>query len=222
MRAAAATVALPVEGSIDLPFTIEGLPLSKGDLYNGDEQWRFISPHYFGALRVPLLRGRAFDLRDTGKSEHVAIVNQAFARKYWTKGDPIGQRMTIGKGLGPEFEEPARQIVGMVGNVRETGLKGVDEPVIYVPQSQVNDGFTKLANGVLPLSWIVQTATDPASLSAAIQGEIRSVDNQLAASKVRTMDQVVSNPPRAKISTCCCSPFSPVSRSCWPPSESTA
>jgi putative ABC transport system permease protein len=193
VRAAAATMALPVEGlGADLPFTIEGLPLPKGSLYNGDEPWRFISPHYFSALRVPLLRGRVFDPRDTGKSEHVAIVNQAFARKYWTKGDPIGQRMTIGKGLGPEFEEPARQIVGMVGNVRETGLKGVDEPVIYIPQSQVTDGLTKLANSVLPLSWIVQTAADPASLSAAIQHEIRSVDSQLAASKVRTMDQVVS------------------------------
>ncbi|MGA2878587.1 MAG: ABC transporter permease [Bryobacteraceae bacterium] len=192
VRAAAATLALPVEGGIDLPFTIEGLALPKGNLYNGDEQWRFISPHYFSALRVPLLRGRVFDLRDTANSEHVAIVNQAFAKKYWAQGDPIGQRMTIGKGLGPQFEEPARQIVGIVSNVRESGLKRVDEPVIYIPQSQATDGITKLANSVLPLSWIVQTAADPSSLSAVIQREIRSVDNQLAASKVRTMEQVIS------------------------------
>jgi predicted permease len=192
VRAAAAAVALPVEGGIDLPFSIEGIQPAKGELYNGDEQWRFVSPHYFSALRVPLLRGRAFDLRDSGKSERVAIVNQAFANKYWPKGDPIGQRITIGKGLGPEFEEPARQIVGMVGNVRETSLKDTDEPVMYIPQSQTTDGLTKLADSVIPLSWIVQTAGDPASLSAAIQREIRSVDNQLAASKVRTMEQVIS------------------------------
>ena len=105
--AAAATVALPAEGGIDLPFTIEGVPPAKGDLYNGDHQWRFISPHYFSALRVPLLKGRVFDQRDTGNSALVVIVNEAFARKYWPKGDPIGQRITIGKGLGPEFEEPA-------------------------------------------------------------------------------------------------------------------
>ncbi len=190
--AAAATVALPAEGGFDLPFTIEGVPPPKGDLYNGDHQWRFIGPHYFRALRVPLLKGRVFDRRDTGNSAKVLIVNQAFAQKYWPKGDPIGQRLMIGKGLGPEFEEPARQIVGIVGNVRETGLQYVDEAVMYVPEGQITDGLTKLANSVIPLSWIVQTAGDPSSLSSAIQHEIQSVDSQLAASKIRTMDQVIS------------------------------
>ncbi len=191
--AAAATVALPAEGGIDLPFTIEGVPPPKGNLYNGDHQWRFISPHYFSALRVPLLKGRVFDQRDTGNSARVLIINDAFAKKYWPKGDPIGQRITIGKGLGPEFEEPARQIIGIVGNVRETGLQYVDEAVMYVPQSQTTDGLTKLANSVIPLSWIIETAADPSSLSAAIQHEIQSVDSQLAASKIRTMEQVISD-----------------------------
>ena len=193
VRAAAAAIQLPLQGGIDLPFTIAGVPPSKGDLYNGDEQWRFISPHYFSALSVPLLRGRTFDVRDTGKSELVVIINQAFAKKYWPKGDPIGQRITIGKGLGPEFEEPARQIVGIVSNVRETGLQGADESVMYVPESQITDGLTKLANSVIPMSWIIHTAGDPSTLSAAIQHEIQSVDSQLAASKIRTMDQVISD-----------------------------
>ena len=69
------------------------------------------------------MKGRVFDQRDTGNSARVLIVNEAFAKKYWPKGDPIGQRITIGKGLGPEFEEPAREIVGIVGNIRENGLK---------------------------------------------------------------------------------------------------
>jgi predicted permease len=192
VRAAAATVMLPIEGSLDLPFTIEGVPPAKGDKYTGDEQWRFITPHYFSALRVPLLRGRVFDQRDTGNSARVLLVNQAFAKKYWPKGDPIGQRVTIGKGLGPQFEEPPRQIVGIVGDVRENGLTGVDGAAMYVPESQTTDGLTKLANSIVPLSWIIQTAGDPSSLSAAIQHEIRAVDSQLAASKVRTMDQVIS------------------------------
>jgi putative ABC transport system permease protein len=193
VRAAAATVMLPVEGiGLDLPFTIDGRPPTKGNLYNGDELWRFGSPHFFSALRVPLLRGRVFDQRDTGNSSRVLIVNEAFVKKYWPKGDPIGQRITIGKGLGPEFDEPAREIVGIVGNVREMGLGQSDRPVMYVPQSQITDGLTKLANNVIPLSWIIQTAVDPSSLSAAIQREIQSVDSQLAASKIRTMDQVIS------------------------------
>jgi putative ABC transport system permease protein len=193
VRSAACTIMLPVEGGVDLPFSIEGVPPAKGNLYNGDEQWRFISPHYFSALSVPVLRGRALEVRDTGKSERVVIVNQAFAKKYWPKGDPIGQRITIGKGLGPEFEEPARQIVGVVGDVRETGLQGADLPVMYVPQSQATDGLTRLANNVVPLSWIIQTAGNPSSLSAAIQHELLAVDNQLPASKIRTMEQVISD-----------------------------
>ncbi len=190
VRAAATTVTLPVSSmGLDLPFNIEGRPPAKGELYSGDEFWRFGSPHYFSALRVPLLKGRFFDQRDNGNSQWVLIVNQAFANKYWPKDDPIGQRITIGKGLGPQFEEPTRQIVG---NVRENGLKTSDDPVMYVPQAQVTDGLTKLANGLIPMNWIVQTAGDPSSLSAAIQHEIQAVDSQLSASKVRSMDQVIS------------------------------
>jgi predicted permease len=193
VRAAAATVMLPVDSiGLDLPFSIEGVPPGKGHLYNGDELWRFVSPHYFSVLRVPLLRGRAFDQRDTGNSARVVIINDAFAKKYWPKGDPIGQRITIGKGLGPQFEEPAREIAGIVANIREMGLSGGDPPVMYIPESQATDGMTKLANSVIPLNWIVQTASDPSSLSTAIQHEIQSVDSQLAASKIRTMDQVIS------------------------------
>ena len=192
VRAAASTVMLPVEGGIDLDFVIEGVPPPKGENTNGDEQWRFISPHYFTALRVPLLRGRFFDPRDTGNSARVVIINQAFAKKYWPTGDPMGTRVQIGVGLGKAFDEPPRQIVGIVGNVRESGLKGSEDPVMYIPDTQVTDGLTQLANSVIPLNWIIQTAADPSSMSAAIQHEMQSVDSQLAASKIRTMDQVIS------------------------------
>jgi putative ABC transport system permease protein len=192
VRSAAATVMLPVDSiGLDLPFNIDGVPPSKGNLYNGDELWRFISPHYFSALRVPLVRGRAFDQRDTGNSTRVVLVNDAFAKKYWPKGDPIGQRLTIGKGLGPQFEEPAREIVGVIANIREMGLSAGDRPVMYIPESQTGDGLTKLANSVVPLSWIIQTSGDPLLLSAAIQREFLSVDSQLAVSKIRSMDQVI-------------------------------
>ena len=70
------------------------------------------------------------------------------AKKYWPKEDPIGQVMVIGKGLGPEFDDPPRQIVGIVGNVREAGLKNGEVPVMYVPQSQVPEGLTELAASV--------------------------------------------------------------------------
>jgi putative ABC transport system permease protein len=74
-----------------------------------------VSPHYFRVFKIPLLRGRAFTETDTGASARVVIVNDAMARKYWPKEDALGQQILIGKGLGPQFEEPSRQIVGIVG-----------------------------------------------------------------------------------------------------------
>ncbi len=192
VQSAAATVMLPIEGGIDLPFVIDGRPLDKGNPFHGDEQWRFVTAHYFSTFRIPLMRGRPFDERDSGKTARVLIVNQAFAKKYWPNDDPVGKTISIGKGLGAEFEEPARQIVGIVGNVRENGLSSSDQAVMYVPQGQVTDALTKLASSVIPLSWAIRTATDPSSLSVAIQHEFLAVDGQLPVSKIRTMDQVIA------------------------------
>jgi putative ABC transport system permease protein len=120
------------------------------------------------------------------------IINDAMAKKHWPNGDAIGQQIVIGKGLGPQFEEPARQIVGIVGNVRENGLSNAGIGVMYVPQSQMTEGLTTLANSVIPLSWAVRTATDPSSLRAAIERELHGVDAQMPISRERTMTEVLS------------------------------
>jgi predicted permease len=190
---AASSIMLPIEGGIDLPFNIAGKPPAKGDVYNGDEQWRAVSAHYFSAFKVPLLRGRVFSEHDSGSSARVIVINEAMAKKYWAKEDPIGQSMTLGKGLGPQFEEPARVIVGIVGNVRENGLTDDRQSVMYVPGAQITDGLTQLANQVLPLSWAVRTSAEPTALSSAIQQEFRSFDGQLPVAKIRTMEQVISD-----------------------------
>jgi predicted permease len=191
VEAAASTIVLPIENGVDLPFTIVGKPPASGE-FNGDEQWRSVSPHYFRVFKIPLLRGRAFTETDTGASARVVIINEAMAKKYWPKEDPIGQMIVIGKGLGPQFEEPARQIVGIAGNVRENGLSNAGVGVMYVPQSQMTEGLTALANSVIPLSWCVRTSTDPLSLRIAIERELRGVDGQIPISRERTMMDVLS------------------------------
>jgi putative ABC transport system permease protein len=191
VQAAASTIMLPIEGGVDLPFTIEGKPPAKGDLYNGDEQWRSVSAHYFSTFQIRLLRGRAFNDHDTPDAARIVIINEAMAKKYWPKQDPIGRRITIGKGLGPEFDEPPREIVGIVANVREQGLRDANQGVMYVPQGQVTNGLTRLINGVLPLSWAVRASMDPQALTTAIQKEFLSVDGQMPVSKIRTMEQVI-------------------------------
>ena len=188
----ASAIMLPLNGEdVDLPFTIVGHPPAKGE-YNGDEQWRSVSPHYFRTLQIPLLRGRTFAETDLANSTPVVIVNQAMVKKYWKDQDPIGQVIVIGKGLGPQFDDAPRQVVGIVGSVRETGLDAVDQGVMYVPQSQVAEGITKLANGLIPLSWAIRAAGDPLALRAAMEREIRSVDGLMAVSHVRTMDQMIA------------------------------
>jgi predicted permease len=192
VQSAASAIMLPLNGNdVDLPFNIAGRPAPKGG-YDGDEQWRSVSAHYFQALQIPLLRGRVFTESDSGGAPPVVVINQAMAKKYWKDQDPVGQVIVIGKGLGPQFDDPPRQVVGIVGTVRETGLDAVDEGVMYIPQGQVPEGITKLANGLIPLSWAVRTAGDPLALRAAAEREIRAVDGMMTTSHVRTMDQMVA------------------------------
>ena len=193
VRVAASTVSVPMDQvGIDLPFSIVGREPKLNGKWEGDEFWRFVSPGYFEALRIPLLRGRTFVRTDTGKTDHVAIVNEAFARKFWPDKDPIGQRMMIGKGLGGDFEEAERQVIGVVGSVTENGLANGMVPVMYVPQSQITDGLTRLAAGLLPLSWVVRTTGDPLALGPAVQREFENLDPQLAPSHVVSMTQVIA------------------------------
>ncbi len=192
VEAAASSIVLPIEAGIDLPFTISGKPPTHGD-YNGDEQWRSVSPHYFKVFKIPLLRGREFSETDSGNSSRVVIINEAMARHYWKGEDPVGQVITIAKGLGPQFEDPPRQIIGIVGTVRENGLKSAEVGVMYIPQSQVQEGLTALANSVIPLSWAVRTAASPMTMRIPVEGELRAVDGQIPISRERTMEKVIAD-----------------------------
>jgi putative ABC transport system permease protein len=193
VRVAGCGVSVPMDQvGIDLPFSIEGHTPKSGEKWEGDEYWRFVSPGYFEALRIPLLRGRYFTRADTGGAARVVIVNEAFARKYWSDQDPIGHRMVIGKGLGADFDEPARQVVGIVDSVTESGLAGGMVPVMYVPQSQITDGLTRLGASLLPLSWVIRTSGDPLSMASAIRNEFESLDPQLSPSHVANMDQLIA------------------------------
>jgi predicted permease len=192
VEVAASMIALPITNGIDLPFNIAGKPPQGGNQYNGDEQWRSVSPHYFEVFKIPVLRGRVFRETDIANSARVLVINEVMAKKYWPKEDALGQVITIGKGLGPEFEEPPRQIIGIVAGVRETSLRDGLVPVMYVPQSQQPEGLTKLAASVLPMAWAVRSTGDPAGLRAAIAREIRAVDPLLALSGERPMQQVIA------------------------------
>ena len=186
----AVTCCLPLTGGVDLPFTIAGVPPTEGP-YNGDVQWRNVSPQYFQVFRIPLLRGRTFTVRDGAGSDGVVMISEAMAKKFWPKGDAVGAVITIGHGLGPEFEEAPRQVIGIVGDVRDEGLDSDPAPIMYLPVPQVVDGITALESRVLPMSWVIRTKVAPFSLSLDLQRELRVATGGLPVAHIRTMDQVV-------------------------------
>ena len=190
VTASAMACCLPLEGGFGLPFTIEGRPLKDGP-YHGGGGWLPVSPRYFEVFRIPLVSGRMFADQDSGAADRVVIITQAMAKEYWPKGDALGARITIGKGIGPEFEEPPRQIVGIVGDVHQGALNRPPDQIMYVPIAQVNDAIIKLNNGIGPMIWLVRTKLQPFSLSADIQRELREASGGLPVGHVRSMEQVV-------------------------------
>jgi putative ABC transport system permease protein len=192
VEVAAASCCLPLNGGYGLPFNIEDRAPTDGQ-GSGGGAWRSVSPGYFRAFRIPLLRGRAFTVNDAGSSQPVVIINEAMAKQFWPKGGELGTRITIGKGVGPEFVDLPREIVGVVGNVRDNGLNSKPEATMYVPVAQVPDGENNLANSLKPLTWVIRTRAAPLSLSHEIQRQLRLASGGLPVGHVRTMGQVVAN-----------------------------
>ena len=190
VETAATTCCLPLEGGFGLPFIIAGRPLKNAPAHGGGG-WLTVSPGYFEVYRIPILRGRTFTVRDDGAAPRVALINQSMARQYWPKGDPLTDRLIIGHGVGAEFEEGPRQIVGIVSDIRDGGLNRNPQPVMYIPTAQVNDGITALNARIAPISWIVRTRVAPRTLSKMIEAKLRHASGGMPVANIRTMDEVV-------------------------------
>ena len=188
---AAATCCVPLEGGFGLPFIISGRPLEDGPFHGGGG-WVTVSDGFFEVFRIPVRRGRVFTDRDAGGTPPVVVINETMADRYWPDGDPLTGRLVIGRGVMQQFaDEPERQIIGVVADVRDAGLDADPQPRMYVPQAQLPDAVNALALEIAPMGWTVRTRTSPAALSGPIQDELRLATG-LPVSDVRTMDEVVS------------------------------
>ena len=162
-------------------------------------------------MGIALIRGRHFDLGENGASKPVIIINEALGRRDFPDEDPIGQLLTIGRVMGPGFEDPPRQIVGIVGDTREFGLDQDAPPTLFVPAAQVPDQFTAIAATLLPVTWVVRTRGEPLQLSADVGAAITAVDRNQPVSNIRTMEQVLSSwMARAQFNTALLSVFAGV------------
>ena len=188
---ASATCCVPLEGGYGLPFQIVGRPLEQGPFHGGGG-WLTVSPGYFDVFKIPVKRGRAFTDRDTAAGPPVVIINEAMARQFWKDGDPLSERLVIGRGVMREFaSEPERQVIGVVGDVRGGGLNNEPGPTMYIPQGQVPDAVNALNMRISTMKWVVRTRTEPYALSGAIQEQLRQATG-LPVSEIRTMEDVVA------------------------------
>ncbi|HVP46397.1 MAG TPA: ABC transporter permease [Bryobacteraceae bacterium] len=189
VEAAAASCYLPLEGGLGLGFSIMGRP-ANDQQSQGGAGWAYVTPRFFDVFKVPIVRGRGFTERDAAGAPGVALINEAMARRFWPHENPIGQRITIGAGMGPAFAEPAREIIGIVGDARDAGLNQDPVNEMFVPLSQVRDGVMALNNTFMPLTWVVRTKVAPFSLADPIQRIFQQAAD-LPVGHIRTMDQVV-------------------------------
>jgi putative ABC transport system permease protein len=191
VEVSAFTCCLPLEGGYGLPFNIIGRATDGKSPWNGGGGWMSASPGYFAAFHIPILQGRDFTEQDTGSAPGVVLINETMKKKYWPKGDPVGQQLLIGKGVGPQFTEPARQIIGVVGDIRDGGLNNDPRPLMIVPSDQVTDGMTALNSNIGPMVWLVRTHGDPHQYIPAITDQLRQASGGFPVARVRPMTEVV-------------------------------
>jgi putative ABC transport system permease protein len=189
VETSASACCLPLEGGFGLPFAVVGRPEDKSRQQGAS--WMNTSPGYFEVFKIPILRGRDFTDRDVAGAPGVVLINESMAKKYWPKEDPLGQQIIIGKGVGPEFEEPPRQIIGIVGDIHYGGLNRDPDPQMTVPQAQVTDGVTALNARIGPVVWLVRTHTEPHQLISAVSEQLRQASGGFPVARVRPMDEVV-------------------------------
>jgi predicted permease len=185
----ASTCCMPMEGGFGLPFLVVGRPVDKTQQVGAG--WMNASAGYFEAFKIPILRGRDFTDHDVAGAPGVVIINESMAKKYWPKENPVGQQIVIGKGVGPEFDEPARQIIGIAGDIHSNGLGQDPFPLMIVPQAQVTDGMTALNARIGPVIWLVRTHTEPHQFISAVSEQLRQASGGFPVARVRSMDEVV-------------------------------
>ena len=182
VQSASSIVPLPLSGDrFGISFQIEGREVSPKDEPSAD--MFFTGVGYFRTMGIPITRGRDFDQRDQHGSPPVVIITEEFARQYFPNEDPIGRRMHPGISTFEDEDDTFREIVGVVGDIRNRSLNTEPKPAYYLPQSQVPWSQTVM---------VVKTANDPHSLISAMTKEVAAMDPDLPLFGVKTMPEYLS------------------------------
>ena len=176
VAAAAWTAMVPLSGDRSIEtFDAEGYvpPDGKRPVVNAE----VVSPGFFRALAIPLAAGRDFGPEDRADAPQVALVNEAFAKRYWPGADPIGRRITM---------EVPRTVVGVVRDFRFGGLTEPVEPQAFSPIAQTSGA------ALAGMTLVVRTDASPAAAAGLVRDEIRRLDVAIPLSGIRPFDEIVA------------------------------
>jgi predicted permease len=179
VQAAGAIAPLPLSNSFEsYSFEIEGrAPAAPGKQPSAG--YRVVTPDYFRALGIPLVRGRVFDETDRAESQAVTIINETFARRHFPNEDPLGKHLIAGN-----RPKVAREIVGVIGDVHHAGLDEEPTPEFYVSYLQRPDSEMTIV--------IRTTGADPSGMAASVRSIIRQISKDQPVYDVRTMNELLS------------------------------
>lgn len=181
VEAAAAVQTLPLAGrGPSANIRVDGRTFAQGEA--PDVIWKVVTPSYFRAVALQVLRGRGFTDADRDGTQPVAMVNATLASLLWPGGDPIGARI----GTGLDGEGAPVVIVGVVDDAPQTGLGGDVLPEMYRPLAQ------PARFGVESMAFVVRTAGEPAPLAAAARQAIRDIHPRAPVAAVRPLSAVVA------------------------------
>jgi putative ABC transport system permease protein len=171
---------LPVNSGNTTRFIIDGDPIPPPGKET-EANIRTISDDYFKTLGVPLLAGRMFDERDGPNNPGVVIIGKTIADRMFAGRDPVGRRLRYAS-----VQADPVLIVGVVGDVKITGIDEAIRPVLYYPFRQSSSIFANL---------VARTNSDPNTLAGAIRNEVRTLEPDAAILNVRTMDEMIAQTP---------------------------
>ena len=180
LRDSALAAPLPMDrqGQANLGFSIVGdPPLLPGKSNTAD--YTTVSPDYFRVMRIPLLRGRFFSEQDSPSNPNVAIISETLARRYFPNQDPIGRQMRFGF---PPNSNVSREIIGVVGDLRDVALSRKPGPMMYVPFAQA-----PLYGGEV----VVRSSLSASSVAAGIRQTVQSIDKDLPVTDVESFPEAV-------------------------------
>jgi putative ABC transport system permease protein len=164
----------------------EGFKLPGAAQEIGSAGLRTVTPGYFEAMGIPLIRGRFPARGDRG----VGVINESMARRFWPHEDPVGKaietprivRVRTAQGWSHRFIPEQFQIVGIVGDVRHLSLAYDPRPEMFLLYSQMAPS---------DFTFVLRSAVDPVALERAARREIQAVDRDQPLAAVRTMDQLI-------------------------------